>query len=1126
MKNLNKLLLAVIMVMTTITASSLDFTEGDLTYSTTSTGTSVYVTGLSPAGKGKSSLGLVIPGKVTHSGTTYRIWGIVDNAFANATNLTSVEMRFGTRIIGEKSFNGCSNITYCRLPSSIYRIDANAFLGCSKLTTVYMAGFNFPLGTVYSSAFPSNSNMYLYISTQSKRSTSEWKAHTGFTQFKTVEKSPYAYDVYAVDGGLYSMGYTDEDGASTVRKATLVGYSTNGGETSGGTVYKTHAETLTLTNNLPFRLDTIGSDCFSGQTTLKTIDLTNATNLKYIHMIGPSDAVANVTTLVLPKSSFGFNTSTFDYMTGVAAFQLASGSSYYSIYSGCLYDKNQTTLYRVPRGKSGSMSYPSTVTLLWTDCHENCTKITDAYLPYGLKTINSYAFYGCSALNKVRIPSSVTTLSTTAVFYKINSGAYVYINMPNPPTITATDYFGMDVGNVDLAVPYGKETTYKNAGWTGFYGYNRPAVGQAYDDHISGYLSYTVTSTASYTALDGTTYAGRCKTAAHGDIMVGGTATTVNVPNYVNISGKKYAVTMIGEQSFNYKSTSTNYTVTGCANVDTIGYGAFQNQPITSYPFAHKSSRYFMAYAFDGAGLTGTVALPYGVQMLGTYSFGHGKYSRLVVPGSISNFYGSFCANTSTLTELVINMPYSWAYNYTGWDLTGLPSNCYIRVPVGVVNHYKQNSKFSSRASYITAGAYDFAYANDYSGRYFMTILSTASTTFDGTTYDGKAKYVYHPNIAASTLDSYGFCTYYEQDQTVSSDKRKYLITEIGDSCFYGAKFATGTLPKALTRIGHDAFRASSYAENNLVLPSGLTSIGHDAFYNSKITGEVKVPTSVTSLEGWALCASTLSSIYFPADMNMPTMGSTVWSSSIGTVWVPNSRANSYLTEAKKWGTSYANKLAVFIKPSRSTVTFGSVVPVDMQAIGINAYIASAYDKTDPTKQVTLTRVNKAPENTGLLLTDLTDKEYRIPRPTGSVSAPMTNYLVPVSAQTNVYTVTGGVGYYWDNATSPYHFKKPTSNWYIGGPSYERTYGSAYLKLSSAEAGSLDDVYTNMWPYTPPVGLPGDYNGDNKVDINDVNMTINMMLGKLPYKAICDMNNDNKIDITDVNLVIQKMLGK
>ena len=106
------------------------------------------------------------------------------------------------------------------------------------------------------------------------------------------------------------------------------------------------------------------------------------------------------------------------------------------------------------------------------------------------------------------------------------------------------------------------------------------------------------------------------------------------------------------------------------------------------------------------------------------------------------------------------------------------------------------------------------------------------------------------------------------------------------------------------------------------------------------------------------------------------------------------------------------------------------------------------------------------------------------------------------------------------------HFKKPTSDWYVGGPSYERTYGSAYLKLSSAEAATRTDVYTNMWPYTPPVGLPGDYNGDGKVDINDVNMTINMMLGKLPYKAICDINNDGKIDITDVNLIINKMLGK
>ena len=1097
MKNFNKLLLAFIMTVMAFGVDALTFTSGYLKYETNSANDAVYVKGLTTSGENVSSLSLTIPATVTYNGTTYRVWGISSTAFQNKTNIDNVTIQWSMRIIDTDAFRGCTGLRWLRLPSSIYRLGADAFNGCTALKWVYYPGFNFPEGGVSSTTFPNNSGMTLYISHDSQPTPSDYKASSGWSRFATVTNSIEAYDWYMADGGYYTVGSSDSNPYSTTRTITLTGFNKNGSNTSSGTVY-TAMDGGTFKpsgQSITFKVTSLGHNAFSDQTTLKTVNLPGT----------------------ITSYRVGAQYAAFFGATSLTAINVASGCVVFSSYDGCLYTKDGTNLLRVPEGKT-SISYKSTITGIGYYAFRNCAMST-VRIPYGVKTIYSCAFAYTPNMDWLYIPSSVTSFAEDALWHTKNN-IYLYMNMPTPPTCYPDAMFGITLSNANLYVPYGKIDAYKSAGWTGFTNYNNNSK-QACDAVVSN-MPYTVTSTAR-TNVNGTYYDGRVKLVC-GEGTGENNSTTFDIPASISINGKSYAVTMIGEDAFNNHTSS--FTVTGCVNVDTIGAYAFQSQPITSYPFTHKSSRYIMAYAFDGAGLTGTVALPYGVQMLGTYSFGHGKYSRLVVPGSISNFYGSFCTNTSTLTELVINLPYSWSYTFTGWDLTGLPSNCYIRVPVGVVNHYKQNSKFSSRASYITAGAYDFAYANDYSGRYFMTILSTASTTFDGTTYDGKAKYVYHPNIAASTLDSYGFCTYYEQDQTVSSDKRKYLITEIGDSCFYGAKFATGTLPKALTRIGYEAFRGSSYAENNLVLPSGLTSIGHDAFYDSKIKGELKVPTSVTSLEGWALCASTLSSIYFPADMNMPTMGSTVWSSSIGTVWVPNSRANSYLTEAKKWGTSYANKLAVFIKPSRSTVTFGSVVPVDMQAIGINAYIASAYDKTDPTKQVTLTRVNKAPENTGLLLTDLTDKEYRIPRPSGSVSAPSSNYLVAVSAQTNVYTVSGGVGYYWDGIASPVHFKKPTSDWYVGGPSYERTYGSAYLKLSSAEAGSLTDVYTNMWPYTPPVGLPGDYNGDNKVDINDVNMTINMMLGKLPYKAICDMNNDNKIDITDVNLVIQKMLGK
>ena len=1095
-------------------ASAETFDVGYLTYNIIAYDR-VEVYELSYSGRTTADLALEIPGTVTYNGTTYRVYSIRDFAFTGRSNIKSVRIRYGVTIIGEGAFNGNTSLETLRLPSSLDQIDDLAFYACNNLKNVYYAGFNFPKLGLGAAPFPSNSNMNLYIPLQSERTTDEYKAADGWNVFTYVVYSRDAYDFFMVDGGYYSIGYSDQWGPTSTRSATLVGYNpVSGTNTSNGTVYKPTGAVYSLANNVPFSIDTIGRNAFQGQTALQTIDLTNASNLKYIDVIGPSSAVANVTKLVLPSSSFSFIADAFGYLASVSAFELASGSTKYSIYSGCLYNKAQTSLYRVPRAKSGDMTYPSTLTWLATYSHENCAQITSAYLPYGVKTINGWAFCGCSNLKYVKIPSSVTYLHTSYVFKNINANAYVYINIQNPPTITANEYFGTH-SDINLAVPYGKEQTYKNAGWTDFASYNGAGVGQAYDELI-GSLSpaCTVTSTASFTAIDGTTYAGRVKTVAHGSAVIGGTATSVEVPNYVTINGKKYAVTMIGEKSFGYKSTSTNYTVTGCANVDTVGAYAFQNQPVTSYPFGHNSSRYIMAYAFDGAGFTGTLALPYGIKQLGSYCFANGKYSRLIVPGN-TNHYGTFCCNTSSLTELVLNVYHS---SYTGWDLTGVPSTCYIRVPTGVVNQYKQNSKLSSRANYITAGAYDFAWNNNFGNYYFLTITSTASTTYNGTTYAGKAKYVYHPNIQNySGTNNYGFSTA-EEDRTVSTDKRNYLITELGDSLLYGSGFVGGTIPPAVTRIGQSAFRGSAFAVNNLTLPSGLTFIGHDAFYNSKITGELKVPTSVTTLEDYALCASTLSSIYFP-DMVMPTMGSRVWSQSIGTVWVPNHRANAYLTEANKWGTGYSNKLGVWFKPYAASVPFSSVLPTDLSGSSINAYIATAYNKSNPTQQMTMTKVNQAAASTGMIMTELTaNQEYRIKQPTGTVSAPATNYLVGTpssSARVDQQTV----GYYWSGSASTPHFIKATSP-------YTSTIGQAYLKLSSTQASGMDDVYTNLWPKP---SISGDVNGDGTVDVSDVNIVINIMLGKAnasDYPGNADCNGDGIVDVSDVNIVINIMLGK
>ena len=61
---------------------------------------------------------------------------------------------------------------------------------------------------------------------------------------------------------------------------------------------------------------------------------------------------------------------------------------------------------------------------------------------------------------------------------------------------------------------------------------------------------------------------------------------------------------------------------------------------------------------------------------------------------------------------------------------------------------------------------------------------------------------------------------------------------------------------------------------------------------------------------------------------------------------------------------------------------------------------------------------------------------------------------------------------------------------------------------------------------SPTLGKRGDVNGDGTVDVADVNLVINIMLGKTSTNVLGDINHDDNIDVADVNLVINIMLGK
>ena len=55
-------------------------------------------------------------------------------------------------------------------------------------------------------------------------------------------------------------------------------------------------------------------------------------------------------------------------------------------------------------------------------------------------------------------------------------------------------------------------------------------------------------------------------------------------------------------------------------------------------------------------------------------------------------------------------------------------------------------------------------------------------------------------------------------------------------------------------------------------------------------------------------------------------------------------------------------------------------------------------------------------------------------------------------------------------------------------------------------------------------GIVGDLNGDGQLNVTDVTVLINMILGTEPMSAKADINGDGKVDVSDITALINLIL--
>lgn len=106
----------------------------------------------------------------------------------------------------------------------------------------------------------------------------------------------------------------------------------------------------------------------------------------------------------------------------------------------------------------------------------------------------------------------------------------------------------------------------------------------------------------------------------------------------------------------------------------------------------------------------------------------------------------------------------------------------------------------------------------------------------------------------------------------------------------------------------------------------------------------------------------------------------------------------------------------------------------------------------------------------------------------------------------------------WQSSKESYYFGVDT-NKYLNA-------NQSFLNVASGTAASLAVMTEAEYEETYNKTLPGDANGDNKIDIADVTMILKKMSGSAPagYQEMnADVNGDGKIDIADVTATLRLM---
>ena len=361
---------------------------------------------------------IVIPQTVTHSGTTYTVVAVGNEAFYYGHQLYTLELPSTVNSIGNYAFYECINLesvnipegvqylnycsfAHCRalsditIPSSVTWIAQNCFYGCTTLSSIRCKATTPPM-CVDSSCFPSTAydEASLYVpagSLSAYRSASVWQ------NFNSIVEQYYDFEV----NGIYYI-ITGPNTASVTFKDT--NYNSYSGSVTVPSTVVHQGKTYTVT--------AVGRGAFYRCEHLTSVSLPNTvTMLDYAAF-----ANSSLTSLSIPQSVTTLGEFCFQNCSSLVSINLPNGIT--SIPRQCFTSCSSLQ----------SITIPGSAKVIYYYAFYNCTALENLTIQNGVEGIMYAAFASC-AFQTVTIPASVTTIEehafdhcTSVSAFNVNSG--------------------------------------------------------------------------------------------------------------------------------------------------------------------------------------------------------------------------------------------------------------------------------------------------------------------------------------------------------------------------------------------------------------------------------------------------------------------------------------------------------------------------------------------------------------------------------------------------------------------------------------------------------------------------------------------------------------------------------